>query len=214
MKKATSILLICTLCSSMISCAAAGKSSGEAAVEAGSEEAAGAAGSGESAAENSSEEIDYTTGTPWMCIDLEGNVTADTPTDLKDDYGLWANKDRILSLKIQEGLPTAGNNVDLALQANENKEAMFHGQVPQGHDARLAYDYYYLLTDWDSRSYADRYACQHKPALMDTLLADVHPLNYLRVNANLQQFDEFLNFYGITEGDNMYLAPEDRVAIW
>ena len=28
------------------------------------------------------------------------------------------------------------------------------------------------------------------------------------------QFDEFLNFYGITEGDGMYLAPEDRVAIW
>ena len=163
MKKAISILLICTLCSSMVSCAAAGKSSGEAAVEAGSEEAAAeagseepavAAGSVESAAENSSEEIDYTTGTPWMCIDLEGNVTADTPTDLKDDYGLWANKDRILSLKIQEGLPAAGNNVDLALQANENKEAMFHGQVPQGHDARLAYDYYYLLTDWDSRDAA------------------------------------------------------------
>jgi putative endopeptidase len=45
-------------------------------------------------------------------------------------------------------------------------------------------------------------------------LMDEHPMNYLRVNANLQQFDEFLNFYGITEGDNMYLAPEDRVAIW
>ena len=25
---------------------------------------------------------------------------------------------------------------------------------------------------------------------------------------------EFLDFYGITEGDDMYLAPEDRVAIW
>ena len=41
-------------------------------------------------AEDSSEEIDYTTGTPWMNIDLEGNVTADTPTDLKDNYALWA----------------------------------------------------------------------------------------------------------------------------
>ena len=37
---------------------------------------------------------------------------------------------------------------------------------------------------------------------------------YLRINAMLQQFDEFLNFYGITEGDGMYLAPEDRVSIW
>ena len=43
---------------------------------------------------------------------------------------------------------------------------------------------------------------------------DTHPMNYLRANCTLQQYDEFLDFYGITEGDNMYLAPEDRVAIW
>ena len=43
---------------------------------------------------------------------------------------------------------------------------------------------------------------------------DVHPMDYLRINCTLQQFDEFLNFYGITEGDGMYLAPKDRVAIW
>lgn len=45
-------------------------------------------------------------------------------------------------------------------------------------------------------------------------LEDEHPMMYLRINTNLQQYDEFLNYYGITEGDNMYLAPEDRVAIW
>jgi putative endopeptidase len=43
---------------------------------------------------------------------------------------------------------------------------------------------------------------------------DVHPMEYLRVNAVLQQYDEFLEFYGIKEGDGMYLAPEDRVNIW
>ena len=56
--------------------------------------------------------------------------------------------------------------------------------------------------------------------LKDTLerayvrINDVHPMGYLRVNGTLQQFEEFLNFYGITEGDGMYLAPEDRVDIW
>ena len=54
-------------------------------------------------------ESDYTTGTPWMCIILIDNVTADTPTDLKDDYALRANKDRILSLKVPEGYTTAGD---------------------------------------------------------------------------------------------------------
>jgi len=39
-------------------------------------------------------------------------------------------------------------------------------------------------------------------------------MSYLRINTTLQQYDEFLNFYDIREGDGMYLAPEDRVAIW
>ncbi|MBR1875567.1 MAG: M13 family metallopeptidase, partial [Lachnospiraceae bacterium] len=46
------------------------------------------------------------------------------------------------------------------------------------------------------------------------LTQDVHPLRYLRVNATVQQFDEFYETYGIKEGDNMYLAPENRVLVW
>ncbi len=49
---------------------------------------------------------------------------------------------------------------------------------------------------------------------MSAKFPDVHPCNYLRINTTLQQFDEFLDFYGIEEGDAMYLAPEDRVNIW
>ena len=56
---------------------------------------------------------------------------------------------------------------------------------------------------------------------MDTLqmcewlaTSDSHPLSYQRINVTLQQFDEFLDTYGIKEGDGMYLAPEDRVLIW
>lgn len=43
---------------------------------------------------------------------------------------------------------------------------------------------------------------------------DVHALAYLRVNAVVQQFDEFHETYGIKEGDGMYLAPDDRVSVW
>ena len=39
-------------------------------------------------------------------------------------------------------------------------------------------------------------------------------MGYLRINTTLQQYDEFLDFYGITEGDGMYLALEDRVNVW
>ena len=43
---------------------------------------------------------------------------------------------------------------------------------------------------------------------------DPHPLNHLRVNAVVQQFDEFLETYDVKEGDGMYLAPEDRILVW
>ena len=170
MKKILNILTTSVLCLSMVSCTAAGNSpkenaaeksseetvvesvSEETVVESVSEETAAAGSSGELTADNSSEEIDYTTGTPWMYIDLVGNVTADTPADPKDNFALWANKDRILSLQIPEGYGTAGDLVDITLKADADRKAMFHGPVPENHDARLAYDYYYLLGDWDSRN--------------------------------------------------------------
>ena len=39
---------------------------------------------------------DYATGTPWLCVDLDGNVTPDTPAELKDNFALYITKDAIL----------------------------------------------------------------------------------------------------------------------
>ncbi|MCR5452352.1 MAG: M13 family metallopeptidase [Lachnospiraceae bacterium] len=44
--------------------------------------------------------------------------------------------------------------------------------------------------------------------------SDVHPLSFYRINVGLQQFDEFVDTYGVKEGDGMYLAPEDRIKVW
>ena len=71
--------------------------------------------------------------------------------------------------------------------------------------------------DYDAffRQYATVWRMQGLPAYLVTLLAqDTHPMRYLRVNATLAQFDEFIDFYGIQPGDGMYVAPEDRVAVW
>jgi len=45
-------------------------------------------------------------------------------------------------------------------------------------------------------------------------LSNPHPLFYLRGNVTVQQYDEFYETYDITEGDGMYMAPEDRIAVW
>ena len=49
---------------------------------------------------------------------------------------------------------------------------------------------------------------------ISNLLTDSHPLNFLRTNVPVQQFDEFYETYDVQEGDAMYLAPEDRLLIW
>ena len=43
---------------------------------------------------------------------------------------------------------------------------------------------------------------------------DTHPLDYLRVNMTLMQIPEFYETYGIAEGDGMYMASEERIAVW
>ena len=70
--------------------------------------------------------------------------------------------------------------------------------------------------DYDAffRAYADMWCTKLKPEFITLYLEDVHPLKYLRINVVVQQFEEFYETYGIREGDNMYLAPEDRIRIW
>ncbi|MGI5888432.1 MAG: M13 family metallopeptidase [Oscillospiraceae bacterium] len=46
------------------------------------------------------------------------------------------------------------------------------------------------------------------------LTQDTHPLAYLRINAVVQQFDEYYETYGVEEGDRMYLDPDLRLIIW
>ncbi len=43
---------------------------------------------------------------------------------------------------------------------------------------------------------------------------DVHSQYKLRANLTVKTVDEFYETFGVTEGDGMYLAPEDRVKIW
>ena len=43
---------------------------------------------------------------------------------------------------------------------------------------------------------------------------DVHSLGKWRVNGSLRNIDTFFKAFSIKEGDNMYLAPADRVVIW
>ena len=60
------------------------------------------------AAAETAPEPDYTTGTPWLYVDLIGNVTEETEANLKDNFALAANKEKLLKLEIPTGYPCIG----------------------------------------------------------------------------------------------------------
>lgn len=94
----------------------------------------------------------YTTGTPWPDVDLEGVVTKDMNASIKDNFVLAVNKEKILALTIPEGYPEGGTMTDLSLKQREDLKNMFLGDAPKGHDTKLAYDLFHLMMDWDSRN--------------------------------------------------------------
>ena len=94
---------------------------------------------------------DYSTGTPWIASDIEGNVTEKTETSAKDDFALYANKEGILALEIPEGDTHAGPSADCEAEKYRDLLAIFEGERPESHDARLAYDLYHLMSNWEAR---------------------------------------------------------------
>ncbi len=117
-------------------------------------ETSGAGGSEYAAEIEPDPNIDYTTGTPWLCSFLDGNVTAETPTpDLKDDFYLAVNKDDLASLQIPEGYSVCGTMYDVDMQAdNDIKELFTDAPETDDHDAQLALNLYSLYMDWDTRN--------------------------------------------------------------
>ena len=95
---------------------------------------------------------DYTTGSPWICADLDGTVTAETPAELKDDFYLYVNKEELLELEIPQGYPFAGTVMDLVLKQGDDLRNLFEKAEPRTHDEHLAVNLYQLYMDWDTRN--------------------------------------------------------------
>ena len=72
--------------------------------------------------------------------------------------------------------------------------------------------------DYDAffTAYAKHWRCKFTEVGMENSYRNNnhHPLNHLRANVVLAQFPEFQETYDIQPGDGMYVAPEDRIAIW
>lgn len=87
----------------------------------------------------------------WLCADIEGNVTEDTPAGLKDDFALYVNKPWILQVQIPDGQTAKGSMEDTALALRERQIALMRDDTLSGHDAELVRKLYGLLSDWEYR---------------------------------------------------------------
>lgn len=129
----------------------------------------------------------------------------------KEDYAAFRQRtDKLVSyfnnITIWDGLNVPGNNIQTEAIADMGsvKVLLSMAESVDGFD----YDAFF-------KKLATVYRTVITPEYeMDSAMHDVHPLSYLRTNAVLQQFDEFYETYDVKEGDNMYLAPSDRISVW
>lgn len=70
--------------------------------------------------------------------------------------------------------------------------------------------------DYDAffRNYAKSWVKVSDRETLKMLAGSDHAPYKLRTNRVLSNFQEFFDFYGIKEGDGMYVAPQERIKIW
>ena len=88
----------------------------------------------------------------WLCADIQGNVTENTPAALKDDFGLYVNKEWILQAEIPDGESSAGSMEDVSRTLKDRQIALLKDESLTGHDAELVHKLYALVSDWDYRN--------------------------------------------------------------
>ena len=88
----------------------------------------------------------------WLCSNIAGNVTEDTPAELKDDFGLYVNKPWLLQAEFTAGVPTVSNQSEIQIAVMDRLIALMKDESFTGHDAELVHKLYALTSDWDYRN--------------------------------------------------------------
>lgn len=121
--------------------------------------------------DETAEEGNHANGTPWLNSCLIGNVTKDTPTDPKQDFHLFVNKDWILDTELPDGYYSWSNYSAVAKDTMEKAIKMLDGNDLPGHDAKLVQGMFDLYMDDDARIRPDmirlrkrrKNSCSRKP---------------------------------------------------
>lgn len=83
---------------------------------------------------------------------MQGNVTQDMQTSVKDDFYLAINKDWLATAKIPAGHIANTSFYDVEQKVIQNAKDALANTGLKGHDAKLAKQLYDAFLDWDTRN--------------------------------------------------------------
>ena len=142
----------------------------------------------------------------WTESDLEefekrGNALAEQYSSLEVLDGVFINGKFTLGENIGDLGGVLGAYDGLQIHINENG-------TPEPIDGFSAEERFFMswATVWRTLIRED--------ALRSQITTDPHSPGYNRATQPLKNVDAFYEVFGVKEGDNMYIAPENRVRIW
>ncbi len=140
-------------------------------------------------------------GAPWIDSDIKENVTADTVTDPRDDFHLYANKEWILNNEIPEGYSGWSHYMERGMEVNQQCMELLVDETLTGHDAELIQTYYKLVLDWDARNEEGVTSLQE---LYDAILAvnDIEDVTKLLTDSETADYLYPFMSFGATTGFN------------
>ncbi len=91
-------------------------------------------------------------GDQWINTNIIGHVTADTPVNIRDDFALGANYDRLLTMSIGAGRLSTGGMADAAAYVMEQEKTLIGNPDLKGEDAELVNTIAEITGNWDERN--------------------------------------------------------------
>ncbi|MBQ7147677.1 MAG: M13 family metallopeptidase [Pseudobutyrivibrio sp.] len=169
----------------------------------------------EADASDSDKSQKITGGTPWIDSEFKDNVTSDTPTDPKDDFHLYANKDWLLENEIPDGYSTWSHYNERALEVKQQCMELLKDGTISGHDAELIRTFNDLILDWDTR---DKLGISEGKEYYEKLLAAENLDDITKLLTEKDTVDDYYNFvsFGATTGLNVpdtYLVVVDSSSL-
>lgn len=141
----------------------------------------------------------------------------------------WSEEDAVMFNKLSDKLVAQFDSIKVLGNQSANGRLTLGENIADQGGLRIAYSAYLKTKEAKENksvdgftpaqrfylSYANVWADNIRDAeILRRTKMDEHSLGRWRVNATLKNIDSFYQAFGLTQGDAMFISPEERVIIW